>query len=289
MQKFIVHNTLAFARGGLIGCTVPGEEFHLADGHRPLACQFATIEGITTLYAASGIIEANGTKELTLYSGKYNAAKRVFGSAGHLQSSDYAVSAPDVGHGITSIALRDYEISCNYDALGVGLGGLVLAGGEGTPISNRPLLLADNGPVWASVKGVAQLLGSDSESVTSQVRVFGGLSTIEVTLDVAAPSCELALALPGAVANATQTHSLPGNAANEMAAFVLSTREEAVYWAVVKSSAIPTVAAECVTIALPQGTTHVFLRVLPRNEHNDDAFTRWCEAQQTPLVVTAAV
>jgi hypothetical protein len=289
MQKFIVHNTLAFARGGLIGCTVPGEEFHLADGHRPLACQFATIDGITTLYAASGIIEANGTKELTLYSGKYNAAKRVFGSAGHLQSSDYAVNSPDVGHGITSIALRDYDISCNYDAIGVGLGGLVLAGGEGAPISNGPLLLLDNGPVWASVKGVAQLPGNDSQSVTSQVRVFGGLSTIEFTIEVPAPSCELALVLPGVVADAAQNHSFPGNADNEMTAFVLSTSEDAVCWAAVKSRAIPTVAAEFATFALPQGETRIAIRVLPRNEHNDAVFTRWSEAQQTPLAVTAAV
>ncbi len=288
MQKLFVHNTLAFARGGLIGCIVPGEEFHLADGHRPLACQFATIEGITTLYAASGIIEANGTKELTLYGGRYNAAKRVFGSAGHLQSSDYAVSAPDVRHGITSIALRDYEISCNYDALGVGLGGLLLTGDEDTPISNGPLLLADNGPVWASVRGVAQLPGNDSGVLTSQVRVFGGLSTIELTIDIAAHTCELALALPGVVADATQNRSQPRNLANEMATFVLST-SEAVCWAAVKSRAIPTVAAECVSIALPQGETRLFLRVLPRNEHNDAAFTRWCEAEQTPLVVTTAV
>ncbi len=286
MQKYIVRNSLGFSRGGLISCPVPSEDFHLADGHRPLASQCITIGGATILHAMVGKIEPNGAKELSLYPGKYNAARRVFGSTGHLQSPDYALSIPNPTFGISAITLRDYDILVDYSSGSSGLCGLLDGKGISLASDRSAAALIQNGPVWAAVQGTTQVTGETVASITSEVRVYSGSPTIEVVIGCSNASAGFFVTVPGHPASACE---IPHFTGPHSQGFAMTAGGEAVCWIAMDSTC--TVSTETHQLLLPliKDSTNLWMRIIPVSEHLDTQFHDWCEAQFRPLAVEEVV
>ncbi len=282
MLKLSVHNDLDFPRGGLISCEVPSENFHLADGNRPMVSQPDSTSGITRLYAVAGVIGPNGTKELTVYPGKYSAAQRVFGSAGHLQSPDYAINANSLVRGIDTLNLREFDTTVDYRNFPHGMCGLAAVIGNNSQLQGSEFALGNNGPVWAMLQGSALYTNGAPSSIAATIRVYGGLPTIELEYRVEPPTNDLFIALPGEQVAVADLRS-QGDARGK--GYALAAGDELVWWVSITGDDDTVITPHL--LMEPLNATYTALRICPilAANHSITAMEHWCAMQLSPLRV----